>query len=183
MNNDVLNFHIQIQDFSRLLIWLMLLCFLGFCITGYAMLVSSRFFLTKTGQHFSIIDFELPFSLSKFKSLIDNLTSKTKDTIRLNLQLDYYFMPFAYLLLFFAGWYVLQREQIVMQESNWYNILWVPFLAWLFDILENKMAYTSLKIFSNTTARLLFTFSMIKWLLILAYLAFITAVLTGLLPI
>jgi glucan phosphoethanolaminetransferase (alkaline phosphatase superfamily) len=89
MNNDVFDYHIYIEQFSSLLIWLMLVCFLGLCITGFAMIVISRFFLTKTASRFSIIDFEMPFSFTKFKGIIENTTDNTKETIRMNLKMDY----------------------------------------------------------------------------------------------
>ncbi len=103
MNNDFFEYHIYIKDFSRLLLWLMFVCFLGVFISGWAMSVMSRFFLTDKGRKFSIIDFELPYSFKRFKEIIDHISEKTKDTVRMNLKLDYYFMPFAYLLLFFGG--------------------------------------------------------------------------------
>lgn len=167
--NDVFEYHIQIEDFSSLLVWLMLLCLLGVCITGWPMLVMSKFFLTKTGSRFSIINFELPFSFSKLKSIIENSTERTKETVRMNLKLDYYFMLFAYLLLFFAGWYVLHQQQLSFQESKAYKILWVPFIIWLFDILENKTAFASLENLTKTSARLLLVFSIMKWLLVVGY--------------
>jgi len=109
MNNDYFDYHIHIQNFSSLLLWLTVLCFLGIFITGYPMSVMSRFFLTEkdkeTGKvsKFSIIDFELPYSFTRFKNIIDRLSDNTKDTVRMNLKLDYKFMPFAYLFLFFGG--------------------------------------------------------------------------------
>jgi hypothetical protein len=133
------------------------------------MVVIRRFFLTKTGSRFSIMDFELPYSFTKFKGIIDNITDKTKDTVRMNLKMDYYFMLFAYFFLFFAGWYILRHQQNLLQEGNIYNMLWIPFAAWLFDILENKMAFACLEKLTKTNARLLLIFSLIKWLLIAMY--------------
>ena len=107
MNNDYFDYHIHIENFSALLLWLTVLCFLGIFVTGYAMSVMSRFFLTEkdkeTGKvsRFSIIDFELPYSFTRFKNLLGNLSDNTKDTVRMNLKMDYKFMPFAYLFLFF----------------------------------------------------------------------------------
>ncbi len=180
MNNDVFDYHIYIEQFSSLLIWLMLVCFLGLCITGFAMIVISRFFLTKTGSRFSIIDFELPFSFTKFKGIVDNTTDNTKETIRMSLKMDYYFMLFAYSFLFFAGWYVLQQQPL-MQGSNIYKFLWMPFAAWFFDVLENTTASACLEKLTKTNARLLFIFSLIKWLLIVVYVVVMILIYAGLL--
>ena len=179
MNQDVFDYHIHIENFSNLLVWLIFVCFGGLCLSGFPMVVISRFFLTKNGSRFSIMNFELPFSFTKFRDIIEGTTDKTKDTVRLNLKLDYYFMIFAYLLLFFAGWYVLQRQQITLYESGTYRILWLPFIAWLFDVLENKMAFACLETLSQAKARLLLIFSLVKWLLIAGYLVFMAAVYFG----
>jgi hypothetical protein len=178
MNQDVFDYHIHIEKFSNLLVWLIFICFAGLCLTGFPMLVMSRFFFTKTGSRFSIINMELPFSFTKFRDIIDGTSNSTKDTMRMNLKLDYYFMIFAYLLLFFAGWFVLQRQETA-QPDNTYRLLWIPFIAWLFDILENKMALASLEKLSKAKARLLLVFSLVKWLLIAGYVLFMAAVYFG----
>src|SRR5215218_1744864 len=165
--NDVFDYHIHIQDFSRLLIWLMLVCFLGLCITSWAMMVMSRFFLTgkdkETGKirKFSIIDFELPYSFTRFKNIVDHISDKTKDTVRMNLKMDYKFMPFAYLFLFFGGWYIMQRHHLFALNSDYYKILFFPFAAWLMDIVENKLAFACLEKLTKTNSRLLFFVSLI----------------------
>jgi hypothetical protein len=174
--NDVFTFTITIPDFSSLLLWLMLLCFLGCCVTLWPMLVMSRFFLRKDGTRFSILLFQLPFSISKFQSLVNNITGRTKDTVRMNLKLDYYFMPFVYLLLLFGGWYVLHLQQFSFAESNYYKLLFLPLLAWVFDILENKTALASIKLVTKTKTRTLFVFALIKWILIIGYLGFMVAI-------
>ncbi len=169
MNNDFFEYHIYIKDFSRLLLWLMFVCFLGVFISGWAMSVMSRFFLTDKGRKFSIIDFELPYSFKRFKEIIDHISEKTKDTVRMNLKLDYYFMPFAYLLLFFGGWYIMQRHHLLSLHHEYYKILFIPFAAWLFDIIENKMALSCLEKLTQTKSRFLFLASLIKWLLVFGY--------------
>ncbi len=181
MNNDVFEYRIYIEHFSNLLIWLTLVCFLGLCVTGFAIIVISRFFLTKAGTRFSIIDFELPLSFTRFKGIIDNTTDNTKDTVRMNLKMDYLFMLFAYLFLFFGGWYVLQQQQPLLQGSNIYKLLWMPFAAWFFDVLENTMALACLEKITKTNARMLFIFSLIKWLLIIVYVVVMILIYAGLL--
>lgn len=168
--NDVFSYNINIPDFSNLLLWLMLLCFLGCCVTLWPMLVMSKFFLRKDGSRFSILLFQLPLSVSKFKTLVDTITSRTKDTIRMNLKLDYFFMPFAYLLLLFGGWFTLHRQQYSFVDSDYYKLLFIPLFAWVFDILENKLAYSCIKSVTTTRARILFVVSLMKWILIIGYL-------------
>jgi hypothetical protein len=174
--NDAFTYTINIPDFSSLLLWLMLLCFLGCCITLWPMLVMSKFFLRKDGSHFSILLFQLPFSISRFQALIDNISGRTKDTVRMNLKLDYYFMPFAYLLLLFAGWYLLHRHQFIFGESAYYKFLFAPLIAWIFDMLENRTAFTCIKSVTKAKARILFTVSLIKWILIIGYLLILLAI-------
>ena len=174
--NDVFDYHIHIQNFSRLLIWLMLVCLLGLFVTGWAMMVMGRFFLTEKNKEsgrvrkFSIIDFELPYSFTRFKNITDTLSKRTKDTVRMNLKLDYLFMPFLYLFLFFGGWYMMHRHQLFALDNDNYKILFMPFAAWLMDIVENKLAFACLERLTKTNSRLLFFASLIKWLLIFGYL-------------
>ena len=92
-----------------------------------------------------------------------------KQYVRMNLKLDYYFMPFAYLLLFFGGWYIMQRHHLLSLHHEYYNILFIPFAAWLFDIIENKMALSCLEKLTQSKSRLLFLASLIKWLLVFGY--------------
>jgi hypothetical protein len=179
MNNDVFQYSIYITGFSNLLLWLMLICFSGACLTGGLMMVISRFFLDKDGRKFSIMAFELPLSFNKFKTLTGNISIATKDTVRMNLRLDYFFMPFAYLFLLFTGWYLLHRFNCRITVCAYYYILFVPFTAWLFDILENLMAFACLTELTKTKAVLLFIFSLLKWILIIGYLLFLLALVTG----
>lgn len=174
--NDVFTYTINIPDFGNLLLWLILLCFLGCCITLWPMLIMNRFFLRKDGSQFSILLFQLPLSISKFQSLVDNISGRTKDTVRMNLKLDYYFMPFIYLLLLFGGWYVLHRQQFSFADSDYYKLLFVPLLAWVFDILENKTALASIKSVTKTGTRTLFIVALLKWVLIIGYLLGILAI-------
>ena len=60
--NDAFNYTINIPGFSSLLLWLMLLCFLGCCVTLWPMLIMSQFFLRKDGSRF----FNFAFSVTAF---------------------------------------------------------------------------------------------------------------------
>lgn len=171
--NDVFSYTINIPDFSNLLLWLMFLCFLGCCVTLWPMLIMSKFFLRKDGTRFSILLFQLPLSVSKFKTLVDTITDRTKDTVRMNLKIDYFFMPFAYFLLLFGGWLTLHRQQFSFAESDYYKFLFVPLAAWAFDIMENRMASSCIKSVTTTKARILFVLSLLKWILIIGYLIFL----------
>ena len=173
--NDAFTYTVDIPGFSNMLLWLMLLCFLGCLVTLWPMLIMSQFFLRKDGTRFSILLFQLPLSISKFQSLVNDINGNTKDTVRMNLKLDYYFMPFMYLLLLFTGWYVL-HQQFVFGESDYYYLLFAPLIAWVFDILENKIAYSSIKSVTKTKTRVLFMVALLKWLLIIAYLLLIVAI-------
>lgn len=173
--NDAFNYTINIPGFSSLLLWLMLLCFLGCCVTLWPMLIMTQFFLRKDGSRFSILLFQLPLSISRFQSLVNDINGNTKDTVKMNLKLDYYFMPFAYLLLLFGGWFVL-HQQFVFGENDYYYFLLTPLVAWIFDILENKIAYSSIKSVTKAKTRVLFVVALLKWLLIIGYLLLIAAI-------
>ena len=174
--NDVFDYHIHVEHFSWLLLWLTVVCVIGAVVTTMPMITMSRFFLTEADaisgrvKHFSIIDFELPYSFSRFKNLIGHISEKTKDTVRMSLRMDYYFMPFAYLFLFFGGWYMMQRHHLFALHPDNYKILFLPFAAWLMDIVENKLAFACLANLTKTNSRLLLFASIIKWLLIFGYL-------------
>jgi hypothetical protein len=170
MNDDVFDYQIHIDNFSSLLLSLILVCFFGLCATAWRMFVISRFFLNKNGSRFSILNFELPYSFTKFKNIIENISDKTKDAVRMNLKLDYFFMPFAYLFLFFGGLYMLHRQHLLLQDSNAYKILWLPFAAWLFDIMENMLSVLCLEKLTQTKSRLLFFVSLVKWIVIYGFL-------------
>jgi hypothetical protein len=173
--NDSFDYHIHIEDFSSLLLWLTVVCLLGALVTTVPMIIMSRFFLTERDavngrvKRFSIIDFELPYSFSRFKSLIGNISEKTKDTVRMSLRMDYYFMPFAYLFLFFGGWYIMQRHHLFELNPNHFKILWMPFIAWVMDITENKIAFACLGGLTKAKSWSLFFVSAVKWLLVFGY--------------
>ena len=173
--NDSFDYHIHIEHFSSLLLWLTVVCMLGAIVTTVPMIIMSRFFLTekdavnKRVKRFSIIDFELPYSFSRFKKLIGNISANTKDTVRMSLRMDYYFMPFAYLFLFFGGWYIMQRHHLFELNPNNSKILWMPFIAWMMDIVENKIAFACLDGLTKAKSWSLFAVSTVKWLLVFGY--------------
>src|SRR4051812_33252676 len=120
--NDIFHLEINIPDFSRLLLWCILISFSGLCLTASLTLVMGRFFLAKkkhetagrnaADEYFpvSLFLFELPIPLTKFQRVTSILDDKMKETLRLNLKLHYFFMLFAYLSLLFTGWYFLHHN-------------------------------------------------------------------------
>jgi hypothetical protein len=180
MNPTPFEYCIYIDNPDRLLLWLMLLCVLGSLVTSWMMAAISKFFLYRVSgedelKKFSIMQLEFPWSFEKFKNLIDQMTDKTKDTVRMQLNVDYYFMPFIYLLLFFGGCFVLWYYKSAGTSISQYNfLLWIPVATWLFDIIENKLIASSLESTSKFKTNTLLFFALAKW--IIAVLFFIAAV-------
>ena len=179
MNPNPFEYTIYIERPDQLLLWLMLLCLLGFLITGWAMTAMSRFFFYDASEGkereenlrpFSILQLELPWSYNKFQNITQHMPEKTKDTVRMQLRLDYYFMPFVYLFLFFGGCFVLWCKNNGETALDRYSfLLWIPFIAWLFDIIENKLIASSLvRTTRGKTTALLF-FSSIKWIIAILF--------------
>ena len=177
--NDVFDYRIHIEQFSRLLTWLVFLFFFGAMLLFYAMSQVRRFFLTKTGASFSLFHIQLPVSYKAFTTLLGNLSAKTKDTVRLHQRLDLYFMTFIYLCLFFGGWYVLHLRQVYKYDPYAYDLLWMPLLIWLMDYLENQLVRRCLHLPTVSYSRLLLIFSLLKWLFLFSYLVVVLLVLIG----
>ena len=171
MNPDPFYFTITIDQPAGLLLALMVLCLLGTIITAWAMKIVSGFFLDKKNKKFFITQFQFPWSYEKFKMMVDDIPDHRKDAVRMQLRIDYYFMPFAYGLLFFAGCYVLwfTSKQLSNSVNHYTYLLWVPFLAWLFDIIENKLISSSLNQTSRTKTLLLLSVSLAKWILAVSF--------------
>lgn len=128
---------------------------------------------------FSIMQLELPWSSTKFQDIISGMSTQTKDTVRMQLHADNYFMPFMYLFLFFCGCYMIlcyNTNDMAGGPSGY--ILWVPFIAWLLDIVENRLidaAITSgnrlsvqiliTALLKFTVAIIFFLYALIKYLL------------------
>jgi hypothetical protein len=179
--NDVFDYRIHIEQFSHLLTWLVLLCLFGAMLLFYAMSQVRRFFLTKSGDSFSLIHIQLPVSYKAFTALLGNLSAKTKDTVRLHQRLDLYFMTFMYPCLFFGGWYVLHLRQVYKYDPYAYDLLWMPLLIWLMDYLENQLVRRCLRLSTVSYSRLLLIFSLLKWFFLFSYLVVVLLVLIGVL--
>lgn len=186
MNKDIIDFNVLIQQPGQLALWLAALCALGFIITCSAMQQVSKFFFYKkeTKQlpatqnlyaRFSVFNFQLPFNYSRFEEIIKNISDKTKEAVKRSLHIDYYFMPFAYLLLFFLSFYF----YLGTNEANRINIfLLLPFISWVMDIIENNIAAACLTRLTPLKARLLLIVSAVKWLSVAASVLYIFACLS-----
>ena len=135
------------------------------------MKIVSGFFLDKKNKKFFITQFQFPWSYEKFKMMVDDIPDQRKDAVRMQLRIDYYFMPFVYSMLFFAGCYVLwfAGDQLTNPVNHYSYLLWVPFVAWVFDIIENKLISSSLKQPGRIKTLLLLSFSLAKWILAVSF--------------
>ena len=170
MPADLFQYTLRIENFNQVLGWLMVLCGLVTLLTAWMMASVSRFFLTQTGQSFSILSLQLPWSFQQLQSLVGALPPKTKTAIRWQLGIDYWFMPFFYGLLFFANLY-LERSYPALQPTFLAGTLfqWLPMMAWLMDILENKLIVKTLDEPTKTEYYFLLTLASLKWGLILFF--------------
>lgn len=174
MNPDVFYYCFTIEQPGKILLVLMVVCLLGSIITLWAMLTVSKFFLDKDNNRFTIMRFQFPWSHAKLDALIKNIPENRKDAVRMQLKIDYYLMPFIYGLLFFAGCYVLWTgRQSAQVNTAYYHLLWIPVLAWLCDIAENKLTFSSLNKPLKNKTRLLLGFSLLKWVLAVLFFLFV----------
>ena len=121
---DTLNYHIQLPHFTAMLSFLLVLCILGMLPFWWQMqTIGKHFFLIeeqgkeygKKTSHtaFSIMELQLTAPLERVLHLVRQMNPKTKETLRMQLRLDGYFMPFLYLGLFFLGGIALRQAYLI----------------------------------------------------------------------
>jgi hypothetical protein len=136
---------------------------------GRMMLNASKFILNKKGQRLSVIELEMPKTFARFTDTLANMPAKAKEAVRLNLILDFFFMPCLYLCMFFVATYTRHR----LTESHVVNDVWVnalsvvrllPFLTLALDITENMFTLSLLRQPSRKGVIWMKFFSIVKWL-------------------
>ncbi len=174
MNGDVFFLTIEIENYSQFLGWLIFVCLMGTVLTGWLMLSVSRYFLTDKGERFSILQLQLPRSHQMYQELLLQLSNKTKTTVRLQLRIDLYFMPFFYGLLFFVGWYFYRTlGSLEAPRTAGLLLSWTPWIAWLLDIIENRLIAENLNTSTKTKTGFVFGFALLKWLSVIFLLGLI----------
>ena len=63
----------------------------------------------------------------------------------------------------------MQRHHLFDLNPNNSKILWIPFIAWIMDIVENKIAFACLDGLTKAKSWSLFFVSAVKWLLVFGY--------------
>lgn len=182
MGNEFVDWQIRLYHPGELLLVGMLVCLVGMLITTIIMASISKFFyyqpskLAATNQplfllRFSIMALELPGK--KFDEIIQGVNKKTVEALQWQLKVDYYFMPFAYFFLVLAGSFVhlvYASENIVFDPSCF--LVWLPFVAWVFDIVENVLISATLSTQTTSRKGAILFFSAFKWLVVVGCLLF-----------
>ena len=174
-NNLILEFRVQHPD--EVLLWLTFICALGAISTSWQMSRMSNFFFYKRlqpdgnmdkeenlWQQFSIMQLEFPRSKKSISEIITGMTTQVKETVRMQLRIDYYFMPFAYLFLLFGASFVLWRLKLDGYSiSGLKPLLIFPFLCWALDIAENKLIASALTNPARPRSTLIYAIAFTKW--------------------
>lgn len=185
MDEKIFYWQIIIHYPGQILFAGLILCFLGMIITTAIMISISKFFYYRThldasvknnvaisegNQHFSIMALELPGK--KFWNIVEGMDQKTKQAVIWQLKVDYFFMPFAYVSLLIAGCFVhLKQGNTNAWFSETYLLAWLPLVAWLFDIIENKLIRLAITSLNKNVKMLILLFSATKWLIVAGCLA------------
>jgi hypothetical protein len=181
MGNEVYNWQVQIHHPGQLLIVGMVICLLGMILTSAIMAAIGNFFyytpavemnrvtdadLPVLQKRFSILAMELPGK--KFQDIVQGMDKKSREDLVWQLKIDYYFMPFAYGFLLLAGsfvhWTYASRG---LNFDSLFLLVWLPLVAWLFDIIENKLIAASLNNFTGSGKAGILIFSSAKWFIAL----------------
>jgi hypothetical protein len=109
----------------------------------------------------SVLKLEWPQPYAKLTLFLDGLPEKTKDMIKLNLKLDFCWMAFLYLLMICLGSYIWRHSDSC--DLLQHIVCYLPLANWIFDIMENVMTFEVLKDSSPAKARIMGTFSVLKW--------------------
>lgn len=156
---------------DQLLGALMFLLGCGLVLFSAVMKLLYPFLQDKDGKKVSVLKLEWPQKFTELEKMLDSLSPKAKDIIRWSLKLDFIWMAFLYLLMAcLAGW-VWRCSGTAKWLLAW--SCWLPFITWLFDILENITTLSVLKDPEKTTARAMGTCSLLKWLTAAAYTLFL----------
>jgi hypothetical protein len=170
---------IVIHNPGQLLVAGLVLCFIGITLTTAFMSAISRFFYYKLPAkeksensiseppkyaRFSIMDIQL--RRQKIWKIIQGMDEKTKQAVKWQLQVDYYFMPFAYLFIVFTGLLAHWKNELSADRfDQLYLLVWLPLVAWLFDIIENNLVADALTSQEKSNKGYIFIISMTKWLI------------------
>lgn len=170
MDSDSLRWSIVIQDPSSLLGWLMIISAMASVALVMIMMAVDPFFFLPDNSKFKMMQLELPKKLGPFKTIVTTASEKVKGAIRLQLNLDYFFMIFAYNFMFFTGALIIHlAEKHDPALHSLKTLLVAPFVAWLVDIVENILIASSLKHYSPTKTRTLYIVSLTKWTIVYLY--------------
>jgi hypothetical protein len=173
---------IVIHNPGQLLLAGLVLCFIGMILTTAIMSAISGFFYYKLPlkgkpgnsisnppryARFSIMDIQL--RRRKIWEIIQGMDAKTKEAVKWQLQVDYYFMPFAYLFILFTGMLAHLKNNLAGDLfDQLYLIIWLPLVAWVFDIIENNLLAAALTSQEKSGKGYIFIISRIKWLIAIA---------------
>jgi hypothetical protein len=166
---EPIEYCVRIYCPDNLLLFAIFLSFLSAMAIGRMMLNASKFILNKKGQRLSIIELEMPKTFARFTDTLANMSAKAKEAVRLNLILDFFFMPCLYLCMFFVAIYTMHR----LAQGHFVNDVWVnalsvvrllPFLTWALDITENMFTLSLLRQPSRKGVIWMKFFSIVKWL-------------------
>ncbi|MDI3321506.1 hypothetical protein [Pinibacter soli] len=166
---EPIDYSIRIYCPDNLLLFAIFLSFLSALAIGRMMLNASKFILNKKGQRLSIIELEMPKTFARFTDTLANMPAKAKEAVRLNLILDFFFMPCLYLCMFFVATYAKHRLAYNHSVNDvWINALSVvrllPFLTWALDITENMFTLSLMRLPSRRGIIWMKFFSIVKWL-------------------
>jgi hypothetical protein len=166
---DPICYCIKIHCPDNLLLFGIFATFLGFMSIGRLMLVAGKFVVDENGNRISVMRLEVPKNVEAFTTTLSKMTEKSKYAARLNLNLDFLFMPFLYMCMYFIATYVqLRFEYNHAITDAWMTglivIRFLPFLTWLLDIAENLFTLMALKKPGKALVNLMRFVSVLKWL-------------------
>jgi hypothetical protein len=144
-----MRFFIAIPD--SWLLFSICICLATAC--SYWMMQMARNFFTRDGSmhSFSIMDLEFPSSAKNFANLINGiykldpeLSKKCLRSLKLNLWVDFLFMPAIYGSIFILCMHVAAHTHYI-GPTIFGVVGWLQILAWILDIYENTFLLKNIK--------------------------------------
>lgn len=172
MEKNHLQYCFDIYSIGSLLWWIAIICFLGALITAAGLRQINKFLVDKEGSPFSVMKLQRAFDILNVNSYLSKLSTQVFIVIRKHLVLDFFFMPFLYVLMWCITSIILRGAPLNEQWNKFFTYLAIlPFIIWIFDVVETGKTLRIIKDYksdltkvSKTQVVIMATSSGLKWL-------------------
>lgn len=187
MENNDLQYCFNIYSPGSFLWWLTIICFLGALITGVGLNEINKFMVDINGAPVSMMRLQRTWSVLKINERFSKLTDQGFAVIHKHLVVDFFFMPFLYVLMSCIAIIILRNTTAGTPWNQLLSYLSIlPVIIWLLDVIENVKTLGVIKDYrssvtnvSKTQLFIMSVSSLLKWITGALWLFFILAYLTA----